>query len=90
VLCHGFVKQARYVVDGDRAFGLHGKTLPGDDVLDVEQLQLPAVTGLVDLEVHGPNDVGSNRAHGPDVHPQPAQRLLALAIGDLQPESALS
>ena len=39
--------ECRHVVGGDGACGLHGYAHSGEYVLDVEQLQLIAVTGQV-------------------------------------------
>ena len=62
----------------------NGRALPGELVDDVEQFQGPAIGGLVELEVEGPQDVGPDRAHGPHHHSFAAQRLLALPIGDFE------
>ena len=81
---HEFVEHVHQIIGGDGALDVHRQALAGEDVLDVEQLRLLVVSRLVELEVHRPDGVGADRTHGPDVHAQSAQGLLALAIGNFQ------
>ena len=53
-------------------------SVPGDPA------KLTSVSRLVELEVHGPDRVGADRTHGPDVDAESVKRLLALAIGNFQ------
>src|SRR5690606_4304787 len=61
-----------------------GGALAGELVDDVQQLQGAAIDGGVELEVHCPQRVRRDRAHGPDRGADPAVGLLALAVGHLQ------
>src|SRR5690606_12683410 len=61
-----------------------GGALAGELVDDVQQLQGAAIDGGVELEVHGPQRVRGDGAHGPDRGADPAVGLLALAVGHLQ------
>ena len=78
------VQHGHQVVGGEGTLDLDDQALAGEDVLDVEELELFALTGLAELEVHRPDGVRSNGAHGPDVNAQSAKGLLALAIRDLK------
>src|SRR5690606_24144951 len=64
--------ESEAVEGGDDAVGVDGTVnddggaLPGVLVDDVEQLEGAAVDGGVELEVHRPEGVRGDRAHGPD------------------------
>ncbi|HEY5304195.1 MAG TPA: hypothetical protein VIJ86_09085 [Acidimicrobiales bacterium] len=49
------IEHVGHVVGGDGAFDLSDQALFGEDALDVEQLELLAVAGLVELNVRGPD-----------------------------------
>jgi len=68
VLGHQFIEQPRHVVSRDGAFGLHGQALPGEDVLDVEQLQLLAVPRFIELKSM-PDRVGQMGDMAPRARP---------------------
>ena len=84
VLGDELVEHVHQIIGGDGALDVHRQALAREDVLDVEQLELASVSRLVELEVYRPDRVGANGRHGPHVHTESAQRLLALAVGDLQ------
>ncbi len=71
------------VIGGEGASDVDGETLPRELVDDVEQLHGAQGARLVELEVHGPDDVGSGGAHRADDHTVAGHSLL-LAIGDFQ------
>jgi hypothetical protein len=66
------------------SFDLDGQTLPGELVDDVEQLEGPPVSGLVELEVEGSDDIGPDRAQRPATsRPVPPEGLLVLLAGHM-------
>ena len=81
---HEIVEHVYQIISGDGTCNVHRQALPSEDVLDVEQFQLLAVSRLIKLEVHCPDGIGFDWAHRPDVHTESAQRLLAFSIGNLQ------
>ena len=58
------------MVGANRALDLDCETFAGELVNDIQKLELTSVGDLVELEVHRPDDVGGNRAHGAYLHPQ--------------------
>src|SRR5664280_66149 len=84
------VQAAHHRVGVDGAVDFDGQALPGELVDDVEALDGPSVCGLVELEVEGPHDVGSDRAHGPDQEPCSPEGLLPLLIGHSSSESRIA
>src|SRR5664280_2022246 len=72
------------VVGGDGASDVNGQALPRELIDDVQQLDGAQVALLVELEVHGPDDVGGDGAHGADDHSDAGEAFLLLAIGDFQ------
>lgn len=67
-----WVSKSDRVQGGDNLIGVDGmldvhlETLSGAFVDDVQQLDLFAVDGAVELEIHCPQRVRANRAHPPD------------------------
>ena len=78
------VEHRRHVVGGAVPSDLDSKTLSGEQILDVEELEGSSVARLVELEVERPDGVRDDGAHRPDRRPDAAQRTLARAVGDLQ------
>lgn len=72
------------VIGVDGAVHVDGQALPAVLVDHVQQLQLAAIGGLVELEVHRPHHVRPDRAHRPDRLADAPQRLLPLAVGHPQ------
>ena len=72
------------VVSRDRATDIDRQALPGELVDDVEHLDRAKVARLVELKVHGPDDVRGDRAHGADLDADAGETSFLLAIGDFQ------
>jgi hypothetical protein len=68
----------------DGAVDVGGQRFSGELVDDVQELEHPPVTGLVELEVQRPDDVRLDRAHGPHGRPDAPQRFLAFLVGHPQ------
>jgi hypothetical protein len=74
--------ESKPVEDGDDLVGVDGpvgldrERFAGELIDDVEQLQGAALGGDVELEVARPQRVRTDRAHRPDVGPDPGQPLL--------------
>jgi hypothetical protein len=65
-------------------FDVDGQAFAAVLVDDVQELEVPPVSCLVEDEVEGPHHVGPDRAEGTEGHPDAAQWALALAIGHTQ------
>ena len=68
------------VVSNNGASDVDGEELPGKLVDDVEQFHGAQVARLVELEVHGPDDVRSDGAHRADHHTDAGHSLLLLLL----------
>ena len=66
------------VVGGDGSSNVNGQAHPGELVDDVEQFDDAQVTRLVELEVHGPDDVGAMGRMAPTTTPTPVIRFFFL------------
>ena len=67
-------------VDGTIDFDREG--FAGEFVDDVEELDLAAIRGGVELEVHGPHDVGADRAHRTDIGADAGETFFVAALRD--------
>ncbi len=79
------------VKDGDDPVGVDPTVdqdrgaFPGELVDDVQQLQLPATGGGVELEIEGPHDVRPDRAERADLRPDTHQPFLPAPLWYSQP-----
>ena len=76
----------------DRAVGVDGQGFAGELVDDVEHLDGAPVGGGVELKVHRPDHVRTDRTHRPNGGPDAGQAFLLAALRDpqalLAPEAA--
>lgn len=84
IIAAGFVALTLFGVGVDGAVDDDGRALAGVLVDDVEQLEGAAVDGRVELEVHRPQGVRSDRAHRSDMGTDAGEALLAALVGHLQ------
>ena len=78
------LEAGHHAVGVDGTLDVDGQAFAAVLVDDVQELEVPPVGGLVELEVEGPHHVGPDRAEGAEGHPDAAQRALALSIGHTQ------
>ena len=78
------LEAGHHAVGVDGTLDVDGQAFAAVLVDDVQELEVPPVCGLVELEVEGPHHVGPDRAEGTDGHPDAAEWALALAIGHTQ------
>ena len=84
-LAGDLVQDCNDVIGVDRAVDHGGKCFPRELVDDVQNLDRPAVRGLVELEVGRPDDIRCDRAHLPDEHTESSEAFLSLFVRNSQP-----